>query len=107
MLRRRFRTRGCGEPLYQEFADQTKSLGRGTMLTMRSSITPIRASSRTGRQKLHLTDTMERKTKSYPVPWQGRLVLACRKCQRKLKSEHGLKALGNVKKSVKARNKRQ
>jgi hypothetical protein len=50
---------------------------------------------------------MERETKSYPVPWQGRLVLACRKCQKKLKHEHGLKALGNVKKSIKARNKRQ
>jgi predicted metal-binding protein len=49
---------------------------------------------------------MERETKSYPVPWQGRLVLVCRKCQRKLKNEHGLKALGNVKKRVKARNKR-
>jgi predicted metal-binding protein len=48
---------------------------------------------------------MEKETKSYPVPWQGRLVLACRKCQRKLKDEHGPKALGNLKKGVKARNK--
>src|ERR1700761_2966910 len=54
-----------------------------------------------------LMNTMERETKSYAVPWQGRLVLACRKCQKKLKHAHGVEALGNIKKSIKARNKRQ
>jgi hypothetical protein len=48
----------------------------------------------------------EKKIKSYPVPWEGRLMLACRKCQKKLKKEDGFEALANVRKTVKRRGKR-
>lgn len=42
--------------------------------------------------------------KSYPAPWDGLLVLACRKCQKKLKKEKRSRELGNLKKAVKLRN---
>jgi hypothetical protein len=44
-------------------------------------------------------------TRTYPTPWQGRLVLACKKCQKRLKKDHGPKELANLKKAIKARNK--
>ena len=43
--------------------------------------------------------------KSYPASWEGELVLACRKCQKKLKADHGLRALSKLKKTVKRHNK--
>ena len=44
--------------------------------------------------------------KSYPSHWQGqRLVLACRKCQKKLKHSGDLKPLANLRKTVKRHNK--
>ena len=43
--------------------------------------------------------------KTYPVPWRGQLLLACHKCQKKLKRDHGLRALAKLKKTVKRYNK--
>jgi predicted metal-binding protein len=48
---------------------------------------------------------MTRAEKTYPAPWQGRLILACKKCQKRLKKDGGPKALANLKKTIKARNK--
>lgn len=42
--------------------------------------------------------------KSWPAPWEGEIVLACRKCQKKLKKQDSLKALARLGKSVKRRN---
>lgn len=43
--------------------------------------------------------------KSYPAPWhEHRLVLACRKCQKKLKGQANLKPLANLRKAVKKHN---
>jgi predicted metal-binding protein len=42
--------------------------------------------------------------KSYPAPWHGRLLLACQKCQKKLKRRDELKALAKLKKTVKQHN---
>jgi predicted metal-binding protein len=47
-----------------------------------------------------------RKIKSYPARWQGELMLACKKCQKKLKKNDDLASLANLKKTVKERNKR-
>jgi predicted metal-binding protein len=44
--------------------------------------------------------------KSYPATWKGHLVLACQKCQKKLKGNDELAALAKLKKSVKRHNKR-
>jgi predicted metal-binding protein len=44
--------------------------------------------------------------KSYPAPWTGMLLLACRKCQKKLKKDDDLEALANLKKTVKRRNRK-
>jgi hypothetical protein len=44
--------------------------------------------------------------KTYPVAWQGELILACRKCQKKLNREGDLRALAKLKKTVKRYNKR-
>jgi hypothetical protein len=41
--------------------------------------------------------------KSYPAQWDGRLLLACRKCQKKIKRGNGSKALARLKKTVKKR----
>lgn len=38
--------------------------------------------------------------KCYPPTWTGELLLACRKCQKKLKGERGLRALSKMKKTV-------
>ena len=43
--------------------------------------------------------------KAYPASWSGQLVLACRKCQKKLKRDHHLCALAKLKKTVKRYNK--
>jgi predicted metal-binding protein len=39
------------------------------------------------------------------VPWQGQIVLACRKCQKKLKGDQRLGVLSKLKKVVKRHNK--
>lgn len=43
--------------------------------------------------------------KSYPASWEGELVLACRKCQKKLKGHDRLRGLAKLKKTVKRHNK--
>ncbi len=43
--------------------------------------------------------------KKYPAPWAGQLILACRKCQKKLKGDQHLRSLGKLKKAVKRHNK--
>jgi predicted metal-binding protein len=43
--------------------------------------------------------------KIYPSPWEGRLILACRKCQKKLKHDNSLSELAKLKKTIKRRNK--
>jgi predicted metal-binding protein len=48
---------------------------------------------------------MANDTKTYPVPWRGQVILACRKCQKKLKGHHELRALAKLKKTVKQHNK--
>lgn len=42
--------------------------------------------------------------KTYPVTWSGELLLACRKCQKKLKGDLGRKDLAHLKKTVKQHN---
>lgn len=42
--------------------------------------------------------------KSYPPTWEGELLLACRKCQKKLKGVPGMRALAKLKKTVKRLN---
>jgi predicted metal-binding protein len=39
--------------------------------------------------------------KSYPATWEGEIVLACRKCQKKLKRDGHLRDLAKLKKTVK------
>ncbi|MGC2660357.1 MAG: hypothetical protein WA324_20585 [Bryobacteraceae bacterium] len=48
---------------------------------------------------------MPNSIKSYPPTWQGDLLLACRKCQKKLKGEPRLRALAKLKKTIKRHNK--
>jgi predicted metal-binding protein len=48
---------------------------------------------------------MADKLKSYAVPWHGQLILACRKCQKKLKGNPDLRALAKLKKTIKRHNK--
>jgi predicted metal-binding protein len=43
--------------------------------------------------------------KSYPPTWEGDLLLACRKCQKKLKGEPGMRALAKLKKTITRHNK--
>jgi predicted metal-binding protein len=38
--------------------------------------------------------------KSYASPWNGRLILACKKCQKKLKSNSEHKDLAKLKKAI-------
>lgn len=47
---------------------------------------------------------MPSELKSYAAPWDGRLVLACRKCQKKLKGDRALEALAKLKRTVKGLN---
>jgi hypothetical protein len=44
--------------------------------------------------------------RSYKAPWRGELLLACTKCQRKLKKHKGTKTFANVKKWFKRRGKK-
>jgi predicted metal-binding protein len=48
---------------------------------------------------------MERTLRTYPAPWEGEIILACRKCQKKLKKHGGLRDLAKLKKAVKRYNK--
>ena len=43
--------------------------------------------------------------RSFPTTWRGDLLLACRKCKRKLKGEPGMRALAKLKKTVKKHSK--
>ena len=43
--------------------------------------------------------------KSYPAPCEGEIILACRKCQKKLKRDGNLRDLAKLKKTVKRFNK--
>ncbi|HEX4284042.1 MAG TPA: hypothetical protein VHZ28_03050 [Terracidiphilus sp.] len=43
--------------------------------------------------------------KSAPATWHGDLILACRKCQKKLKGEPGMNALAKLKKTIRKRSK--
>ena len=47
---------------------------------------------------------MRTSLKSYPPTWKGDLLLACRKCQKKLKGEPGMRALVRLKKTIKRHN---
>jgi hypothetical protein len=42
--------------------------------------------------------------KTYPPTWEGKLLLACRKCQKKLKKAHGMGALAKLKKTIQRHN---
>jgi hypothetical protein len=42
--------------------------------------------------------------RTYPASWEGQLVLACRKCQKKLKGDPDLRTLAKLKKTVKRYN---
>src|ERR1700689_980852 len=48
---------------------------------------------------------MANSLKSYPPTWEGDLLLACRKCQKKLKGEPGMRPLAKLKKTIKRGNK--
>lgn len=54
----------------------------------------------------HLIQGMSNGYKRYPAPWNGSLILACRKCQKKLKGSVHLYALARVKKTIKQNNKK-
>lgn len=43
--------------------------------------------------------------KTYSAPWQGQLILACRKCQKKLKGDPDLRGLAKLRTTVKRYNK--
>jgi hypothetical protein len=43
--------------------------------------------------------------RSYKAPWRGELILACSKCQKKLRKQKGLKIFANLKKWFKTRSK--
>ena len=47
---------------------------------------------------------MAREQKTYAASWEGELILACRKCQKKLKRSHTSHALAKLKKVVKRHN---
>lgn len=47
---------------------------------------------------------MNETLRSWPAPWQGDVLLACRKCQKKLKKHGSSSALSKLKKLVKRRN---
>jgi hypothetical protein len=44
---------------------------------------------------------MRDNAKSYPAPWQGRVIVACRRCQKKLKGNDDLRVLAKLKRTVK------
>ena len=47
---------------------------------------------------------MNREAKTYPPTWHGDLLLACRKCQKKLKHESGKQSLAKLKKTLRRMN---
>ena len=47
---------------------------------------------------------MPHSLKSYPPTWKGDLLLACRKCQKKLKGEPGVRALVKLKRTIQRRS---
>jgi predicted metal-binding protein len=47
----------------------------------------------------------ENSLKTYIAPWHGQLLLACRKCQKKLRDDDQLRSLAKLKKTVKRHNK--
>jgi len=47
---------------------------------------------------------MANSLKTYPAPWTGEIVLACRKCQKKLKGYGAQQGLAKLKKAVKRYN---
>lgn len=51
------------------------------------------------------TGNMDNSLKSYPPTWEGVILLACRKCQKKLKGAPGMRALAKLKKTIKYHNK--
>jgi hypothetical protein len=61
---------------------------------------------RTRAERASKFSRMPIKLKPYQAPWDGQVVLACRKCQKKLKREDRLAELASLKKAVKARNKK-
>jgi predicted metal-binding protein len=44
--------------------------------------------------------------KTYTSPWAGEIILACRKCQKKLKGNDAMYPLAKLAKTVKRQNKR-
>jgi predicted metal-binding protein len=48
---------------------------------------------------------MEDEFRTYPARWEGQLVLACKKCSKKLKGNQPLHALFKMKKTIKRHNK--
>ncbi len=40
--------------------------------------------------------------RAYPAPWKGQLVLACRKCQKKLRARDGSGSVAKLKKALKS-----
>jgi hypothetical protein len=48
---------------------------------------------------------MSNSLSSYPTPWEGSLILACRKCQKKLKGNRILKSLAKLQDSIERLNK--
>jgi len=49
--------------------------------------------------------TLPKKLTGYPLTWSGEVLLACRKCQKKLKGERGMRPLSKLKKTVARWNK--
>lgn len=49
---------------------------------------------------------MANEFKTYAAPWDGQVILACRKCQKKLKGHHGLRALAKLKAAVREQNRK-
>ena len=47
---------------------------------------------------------MESNPKTYPAPWDGQVILACRKCQKKLKGDRVLRSLAKLRKAAKKYN---
>jgi predicted metal-binding protein len=49
---------------------------------------------------------MRHAQKSYPAPWQSQIILACRKCQKKLKGDQDRRELAQLRKTCKRHNKK-
>ena len=48
---------------------------------------------------------MKGNVRSYQLPWEGQLILACRKCQKKMKGNSDLRPLARLKKTIRRYNK--